>query len=143
MAASNTPPAGGDSGDGRGELSPAEREAFKQRADELGKRLEAAKSHSTSLPKADEKASGNAANMDAMGKALRISTELIGGIIVGCGLGWLIDKALGTWPAFFIVMFLLGAAAGMINVVRAGTSMKSGANNPNAGPSVRDDDDDK
>ena len=74
---------------------------------------------------------------------MRISTELIGGIVVGSGLGWLIDRAMGTWPAFFVVFFLLGAAAGITNVVRAGTSMKTVPNNPKAGPSVRDDDDDK
>lgn len=143
MAASQTPPNGGESGAGRGDLTPEEREAFKQRADALGKRLDAAKGHSTSLPKAKPASGSNAENGSAMGKALRISTELVGGVIVGAGLGWLIDKALGTFPAFFIVLFLLGAAAGMVNIVRAGTSMKTGPANPNAGPSVRDDDDDK
>jgi ATP synthase protein I len=140
MAASNTPPAGG-SGDGHGDMTPEEREAFKKRADELGKRLETAKNQASSVPKPGAVASENAANNDALGKAMRISTELIGGVVVGCGLGWLIDRALGTWPAFFIVCFLLGSAAGMINVVRAGTAMKTGASNPKAGPSVRDDDD--
>lgn len=140
MAASQTPPNGGDKGAGRGDITPQEREAFKQRADELGKRLEVAKGHSTSLPKASSSTAGNAENGNAMGKALRISTELVGGVIVGAGLGWLLDKALGTFPAFFIVFFLLGAAAGMINIVRAGTSMKTGPSNPKAGPAVRDDD---
>jgi ATP synthase protein I len=142
MAASQTPPNGGESGADRGDLTPEEREAFKQRADALGKRLDAAKGHSTSLPKASSSSAGNAENGNAMGKALRISTELVGGVIVGAGLGWLIDKALGTWPAFFIVLFLLGAAAGMVNIVRAGTSMKTGPSNPKAGPSVRDDNED-
>ncbi|MEQ1696087.1 MAG: AtpZ/AtpI family protein [Hyphomicrobiaceae bacterium] len=142
MAASQTPPNGGDKGAGHSDLTPQEREAFKQRADELGKRLDAAKSHSTSLPKANPSPSSNAANGNAMGKALRISTELVGGVIVGAGLGWLIDKALGTFPAFFIVLFLLGAAAGMVNIVRAGTAMKTGASNPKAGPAVRDDEED-
>ncbi len=139
MAASQTPPNGGDKGAGRGDLTPQEREAFKQRADELGKRLDSAKSHSTSLPKANPSSGSNAENGNAMGKALRISTELVGGVIVGAGLGWLLDRALGTFPAFFIVFFLLGAAAGMINIVRVGTSMKTGPSNPKAGPAVRDD----
>ena len=142
MAASQTPPNGGDKGAGHGDLTPQEREAFKQRADALGKRLDSAKSHSTSIPKATPSTSGNAENGNAMGKALRISTELVGGVIVGAGLGWLLDKALGTFPAFFIVFFLLGAAAGMVNIVRAGTSMKTGPSNPKAGPAVRDNEDD-
>lgn len=141
MAASNTPPDGGDTGADRGEISPEEREAFKRRADALGKKLEAAKSHSVTLPKSSS--GGGNINGSAMAKALRISTELLGGLVVGTGLGWLIDKALGTWPAFFIVFFLLGAAAGMVNIVRAGASIKTGPANPNAGPSVPDDRDDE
>ena len=138
MAASNTPPSGGSGG--RGELTPEEREAFQKRADELGKRLETAKGHSTPQGKSDATAGSQTANGSALNAAMRISTELVGGIIVGCGLGWLIDRVMGTWPAFFIVCFLLGSAAGIYNVVRAGTAMKSGPSNPNAGPSVRDDD---
>jgi ATP synthase protein I len=139
MAASTTPPDGGP-GKAKGDLTPQERDAFQQRADELGKRLDAAKAQSTTLPKPAASRVSSADNGNALGRAMRVSTELIGGIIVGAGLGWLIDKALGTWPAFFIILFLLGAAAGMMTVVRAGTSMKTGPNNPNAGPSVRDDD---
>jgi ATP synthase protein I len=139
MATSNTPPDGGAKGP-RSELTPEERDAFKQRADALGQRLDAAKGHAGSMAASGSSAGSSAANGSAMGKALRISTELIGGIVVGSGLGWLIDRAFGTWPAFFILLFLLGSAAGMINVVRAGTSMKTGPNNPKAGPSVRDDD---
>ena len=137
MAASNTPPSGGSGG--RGELTPEEREVFQQRADELGKRLEAAKSHSATQSKGDTTSGSSGANGNALGSAMRISTELVGGIVVGSGLGWLIDRFLGTWPAFFIVCFLLGSAAGMYNVVRAGMAMKTGPNNPKAGPSVHDD----
>jgi ATP synthase protein I len=142
MATSKPPASGGDGEGGAGQLSPAEREAFKQRADALGQKLNDAKGHSSVLPKpvSHGDAAANAANGNAMGKALRISTELIGGVVVGSGLGWALDKALGTWPAMFIVFFLVGSAAGMVNVVRAGTAMKSGPVNPKAGPSVRDDD---
>jgi ATP synthase protein I len=142
MASSSTPPSGGPE-TGRGDLTPEERDAFQKRADDLGKRLESAKGHSGTRPSGGGSSGSSAESGAAMGKALRISTELIGGIVVGCGLGWVIDRALGTWPAFFIVLFLLGSAAGMINVVRAGTAMKTGPDNPKAGPSVRDDDDEK
>ena len=138
MPSSNTPPSGGGSEPGRGDLTPQERDAFKKRADELGRKLETAKGHGDPASHPDNSADGA-----LLGAAMRISTELIGGIVVGSGLGWLIDRAMGTWPAFFVVFFLLGAAAGITNVVRAGTSMKTVPNNPKAGPSVRDDDDDK
>ena len=141
MSASNTPPTGGS--EGRGELTPQEREAFKNRADALGKRLEAAKGHGTTQSKGDRATPDGSANGAAMGKALRISTELIGGIVVGSGLGWLLDQWLNTFPAFFIIGFLLGSAAGMMNVVRAAATIKTGPSQPNAGPSVRDDDDEK
>ena len=80
---------------------------------------------------------------------MRISTELIGGVVVGAGLGWVLDNVVmeqwvgkHSWPLFFILFFLLGSAAGMLNVVRSGMQMKTGPDNPKAGRSVRDDEDD-
>src|SRR6185312_11473815 len=51
--------------------------------------------------------------------AFRFSTELVVGLIVGGGLGYGIDWLAGTKPIFLIVFFVLGAAAGILNVVRA------------------------
>jgi len=75
-----------------------------------------------------------------MGKAMRVSTELIGGILVGAGLGYLLDLWLGTIPLFFIVFFLLGAAAGMVNVVR-GSAPKPGVAAGKSAPTANTDDD--
>jgi ATP synthase protein I len=44
-------------------------------------------------------------------------------LVVGGGIGWLLDRWLGTSPAFLIVFFLLGAAAGTLNVFRAAKEM--------------------
>ena len=136
MPVSNTPPTGGSGG--RGELTPQEREAFKNRADELGRKLEAAKDHGTAASKADVSGS-SAATGSMLGVAMRISTELVAAILVGCGLGWAIDSYLGSTPKGFIAGFLLGATAGLYAVVRAGMAMKTGPDNPKAGPSVQDD----
>ncbi len=76
-----------------------------------------------------------------MGKAMRVSTELIGGILVGAGLGYLLDLWLGTIPLFFIVFFLLGAAAGMVNVVRGSAPKKPGVAAGKSGPTASTDDD--
>jgi ATP synthase protein I len=114
----------------RGQLSPAEREALKARSSGLGQKLEVAKGRHAPLP--DGTAKGT-----AMAKALRLSTELIGGIVVGGAIGWFLDKWLGTWPWLFILFFMLGSAAGMMNVVRSAMTEKT----PPA-PSVPDDDDD-
>ena len=59
-----------------------------------------------------------------LGIAGRFSTELVGALIVGGGLGWGIDWLFGwfgihTRPVFMISFVVLGAAAGILNVVRA------------------------
>lgn len=51
--------------------------------------------------------------------AFRIGTELVAGIAVGVGIGWLLDRWLGTKPWLMIAFFVLGAAAGMMNVYRS------------------------
>jgi ATP synthase protein I len=51
--------------------------------------------------------------------ALRIGTELVAGIAVGVGIGWLLDRWLGTKPWLMIAFFVLGAMAGMMNVFRS------------------------
>ena len=51
--------------------------------------------------------------------AFRIGTELVAGIAVGVGIGWLLDRWLGTKPWLMIAFFVLGAMAGMMNVYRA------------------------
>ncbi len=52
-------------------------------------------------------------------KGFRLSSELVAGVLVGAGLGWLIDRLLGTSPWGFILLLLLGFAAGVVNVMRS------------------------
>jgi ATP synthase protein I len=64
--------------------------------------------------------SGNAAaRASAMAVGFRLSSELIAGVVVGAVLGWGFDRLLSTSPFGFIVFFLLGFAAGVVNVVRS------------------------
>jgi ATP synthase protein I len=60
----------------------------------------------------------------AMGYAFRIGVELVAGLVVGAGIGWLLDKALGTSPFLLILFFFLGSAAGILNVFRAARQME-------------------
>ncbi len=59
------------------------------------------------------------------GIAFRFSTEMVAGLIVGGGLGYGIDWLAGTKPIFMIVFFVLGAAAGILNVVRAAKELNA------------------
>ncbi len=60
--------------------------------------------------------------------AMRAGSEFISAVLVGAGLGWALDRGLGTKPAFLIVFFFVGVAAGVWNVIRL-TSPKDGGQN--------------
>ncbi|HTV89745.1 MAG TPA: AtpZ/AtpI family protein [Stellaceae bacterium] len=65
-------------------------------------------------PKAGDVTSGG-----ALGFGLRVSIEMVSALVVGVGLGWLADHFAGTRPWGIIAGFLLGSAAGFVNVFRA------------------------
>src|SRR5437879_3393562 len=60
-----------------------------------------------------------AARASAMARGFRLSSELIAGVVVGAVIGWSFDRLLSTSPFGLIVFFLLGFAAGVINVIRS------------------------
>ena len=51
----------------------------------------------------------------------RVATELVAGIVVVSFVGWALDRWLDTSPLFLLVMFFMGAIAGMMNVWRVFT----------------------
>lgn len=81
----------------------------------------------------------------AAGLALRAVTELLVGLLVCMGLGWMADKLLGTTPWIMLALMPLGLAAGVMNVMRLSRSKQAeevlGGKGPPA-PSVKDDDED-
>ena len=50
--------------------------------------------------------------------ALRIGTEIVAALIVGVVIGYFLDRWLGTKPWFLLLFFVLGSAAGFMNVFR-------------------------
>ena len=61
-----------------------------------------------------------------LSQSLRVGVELVAALAVGAGIGLLLDGWLGTAPWLLVVFFVLGAAAGMINVYRAMSNMSQG-----------------
>lgn len=97
-----------------------EDQALAHRLQSLDARLgEAAGKQETA--RAAERAPGD---RSGLGQAFRLSTEFMAGIIVGFGVGWAFDKALGTSPWGLIVFLLLGFGAAVVNVMRAAGMIK-------------------
>ena len=59
--------------------------------------------------------------------AMRLTTEMFAALIVGGGLGWLVDEWLGTRPWLMLVFLLFGCAAGMLNAYRVARRFETGA----------------
>ena len=59
-----------------------------------------------------------------MGSAFKLGTELVSAVAVGTIIGFILDTLFDTKPWLIIIFFFLGAAAGMLNVVRAANRMQ-------------------
>ena len=77
---------------------------------DLKERIDTAKSLNTP-PSKKKKESG-------AGFGFKISTEIIAALVVGVGIGLIVDKYLGTKPFGLIIFFIFGALAGFLNVYR-------------------------
>src|SRR5215217_6379159 len=74
----------------------------------------------------DNRASRDASpEMSGMARGMRIGTEFIAAILVGTGIGYLIDLGLGTSPWGLLIMFLVGVAAGIKNITRVVAHMNA------------------
>jgi ATP synthase protein I len=110
---------------------------IRQRLDSLGEQLAEAKGRHAPAPGPEPQGQGA-----ALGQALRLGIELVAGVAVGGFIGWWLDRLLGTAPLLMVVFLGLGAAAGIMNVVRTAKRMQAEAQSVKDLPSVLDDDDD-
>ncbi len=109
------------SGDGDQEgrkTSQESRDRLKERLRELEQKLKPGNGERESMSEAER-----IRRSSALGRAFRLSTELVAGVFVGGFLGWLLDRWLGTLPLFLVVFLLLGIAAGLMNAVREARRM--------------------
>jgi ATP synthase protein I len=88
----------------------------------LGERLDKARARRGSDPSAS--APDNAALQQGVGVGFRTGIEFVVAVVVATGLGWAIDRWLGTRPWGTIVLFFLGVGAGMLSVYRAVAGIK-------------------
>ena len=63
-------------------------------------------------------------NAASLGKALKISTELVAAVFVGSTIGFLLDSWFDTKPLLTICFFIMGVAAGILNVFRSAKRMQ-------------------
>lgn len=84
----------------------------------LGEQLNRARAREGGKPAAGA-GGGDPALQQGVGVGLRIGVEFVVSVVVATGLGWALDRWLGTRPWGMIVFFFLGVAAGMLAVYRA------------------------
>ena len=108
----------GDSDQDGRMTSPEESARLKERLGELERKLAAQDGGRQSMTEEER-----GRRSSALGKAFRLSTELVAGVFVGGFFGWLLDRWLKTLPLFLVVFLLLGIAAGLLNAVREARRM--------------------
>ena len=62
-------------------------------------------------------------NAASLGKALKISTELVAAVFIGSTIGFILDNWFGTKPLLIICFFFIGVAAGILNVFKSAKKM--------------------
>ena len=106
-----------DSGSGNRESS--DEAALSARLGSLDRRLsEIGDSRKIGTDQSGNEQDAAQAKASAMAIGLRLSSELVAGVLVGAALGWGFDRLLSTSPWGLIVFLMLGFIAGVMNVMR-------------------------
>ena len=108
---------------------------------DLAARIERARG----APEARSRAAGQSSTRDMTGlsRGLRLGSEFVAAILVGAGIGFLLDLWLGTSPWILLVMLIVGFAAGVMNITRSVSEMNKAAPPPPGSDLGPDDDEDE
>jgi len=90
---------------------------------EISARLKIAKDKANDL-----KENRNNSRGTNIGRALKISTEFVAAVAVGSIIGFILDGWFDTKPWLIILFFIIGVAAGMLNVTRSAKKMQKNNN---------------
>ena len=59
-----------------------------------------------------------------IGQAFKLSTELVAAVLVGTIIGFILDNWFDTKPWLIIIFFIIGALAGIINIIKSAKNMQ-------------------
>ena len=95
---------------------PTEEAALSARLRRLGEQLDSQRGgrSSDAAPGAQ-----STPNPSGFARGFQLSSELVGGVIIGALIGWALDYWLGISPWGLIVFVLVGFIAGVLNVMRS------------------------
>lgn len=94
-----------------------------ERLKEFEARVKSARERIKGPPGSDVPDAPGDSRMAAAG--LRMSLELVVGIVFGLGLGWTLDHWLGTKPWFMIIFMFLGLGGGIANILRFARTLQN------------------
>lgn len=108
-------PSGKHEPDGAPKAGTPEPDEWRARREQLARRLEAQR---RAMP-AESRPPNTSGGFTGVAQGLKIASEFVAGILVGAGLGYLLDLFAGTGPFGLIVFLMIGFAAGVLNVLRS------------------------
>jgi ATP synthase protein I len=122
-------------------MSPEEKAALQRRIAALGDKLGEIRLRREADARAETDAELRGRGMSY---GLRMAAELVSAVLVGGFIGYALDTWLGSKPWLFLVFFMLGFAAGIVNVLRAFQRMQrefAARTGGRTGHAVKDEDD--
>ncbi len=123
----------------RDDKRPFDRSVAQRASADLGARIAEARRRDATAAGAE---TPRQKELSGMSRGFRLGSEFVAAIIVGAGLGYLVDLVLSTRPWGLIGLLLAGFAAGVLNVVRTTREMNAATAVAPGTPALDDEEDD-